>query len=75
MKLKLTIKLQELEEYERNGDVKLNVAFSRDQEKKVYVTHLLENNMDELWDIIGNRNGHFYICGYVNYKSFFCCLL
>ncbi|CAH2073891.1 unnamed protein product, partial [Iphiclides podalirius] len=54
---------EELEEYERNGDVKLNVAFSRDQAQKVYVTHLLEKNMDELWDIIGNRNGHFYICG------------
>lgn len=55
--------LQELEEYERNGDVKLNVAFSRDQAQKVYVTHLLENSLDQLWDIIGNRNGHFYICG------------
>ncbi|CAG4989605.1 unnamed protein product [Parnassius apollo] len=54
---------EELEEYERNGDVKLNVAFSRDQAQKVYVTHLLEKNMDELWDVIGNRNGHFYICG------------
>lgn len=50
-------------EYENNGDLKLNLAFSRDQDKKVYVTHLLENNADELWDIIGKRNGHFYICG------------
>lgn len=54
---------EELEEYEKNGDVKLNLAFSRDQANKVYVTHLLENNMDELWDVIGNRNGNFYICG------------
>ncbi|XP_075969627.1 cytochrome P450 reductase isoform X2 [Anticarsia gemmatalis] len=54
---------EELEEYEKNGDVKLNLAFSRDQAQKVYVTHLLEQNMDQLWDIIGNRNGHFYICG------------
>ncbi|KPI91508.1 NADPH--cytochrome P450 reductase [Papilio xuthus] len=60
---------EELEEYERNGDVKLNVAFSRDQEKKVYVTHLLEKNMEELWDIIGNRNGHFYICGDAKYMA------
>ncbi|XP_014370499.2 NADPH--cytochrome P450 reductase isoform X1 [Papilio machaon] len=59
----------ELEEYEKNGDVKLNVAFSRDQEKKVYVTHLLEKNMEELWDIIGNRNGHFYICGDAKYMA------
>ncbi|XP_068629334.1 NADPH--cytochrome P450 reductase isoform X2 [Battus philenor] len=54
---------EELEGYEKSGDVKLNVAFSRDQAQKIYVTHLLEKNMDELWDIIGNRNGHFYICG------------
>ncbi|XP_045445468.1 NADPH--cytochrome P450 reductase [Melitaea cinxia] len=54
---------EELEEFEKNGDVVLNVAFSRDQPQKVYVTHLLENNLDQIWDIIGKRNGHFYICG------------
>ncbi|KAJ0180556.1 hypothetical protein K1T71_003960 [Dendrolimus kikuchii] len=54
---------EELEEYAKNGDVKLKLAFSRDQAEKVYVTHLLEKDMDLLWDIIGNRNGHFYICG------------
>nr|UZN72640.1 cytochrome P450 reductase [Spodoptera frugiperda] len=54
---------EELEKYEQNGDVKLNLAFSRDQKEKVYVTHLLEKDMDLLWDVIGNRNGHFYICG------------
>nr|AVL92922.1 cytochrome P450 reductase [Ostrinia furnacalis] len=53
----------ELEDYEKNGDVILNVAFSRDQEHKVYVTHLLEKNIDKIWDILGNRNGHFYVCG------------
>ncbi|CAG9783772.1 unnamed protein product [Diatraea saccharalis] len=53
----------ELEKYEKNGDVNLNVAFSRDQEHKVYVTHLLEKNIDKIWDVIGNRNGHFYVCG------------
>lgn len=55
--------LKELEEFEKNGDVKLHLAFSRDQAHKVYVTHLLENNLDQIWDVIGNRNGHFYICG------------
>ncbi|XP_059054376.1 NADPH--cytochrome P450 reductase isoform X2 [Achroia grisella] len=54
---------EELEQYETNGDVKLNLAFSRDQAQKVYVTHLLEKNIDQIWDIIGNRNGHFYVCG------------
>nr|AGM20565.1 NADPH-cytochrome P450 reductase [Chilo suppressalis] len=54
---------EELEKYEKDGDVQLNVAFSRDQEHKVYVTHLLQNNIDKVWDVIGNRNGHFYVCG------------
>ncbi|XP_041976895.1 NADPH--cytochrome P450 reductase isoform X2 [Aricia agestis] len=54
---------EELEEYEKNGDVTLHVAFSRDQPEKIYVTHLLENNLDQIWDLIGKRNGHFYICG------------
>nr|AQR00227.1 NADPH-cytochrome P450 reductase [Cnaphalocrocis medinalis] len=54
---------EELEEFEKNGDVILNVAFSRDQAQKVYVTHLLEKNLDKVWDILGNRNGHFYVCG------------
>lgn len=54
----------ELESYVADGTLtKLHVAFSRDQEKKVYVTHLLKENQEELWDIIGNRNGHLYICG------------
>jgi len=43
---------------------KLYTAFSRDQANKVYVTHLLRQNMDEVWDVIGNNNGHIYVCGY-----------
>ncbi|XP_038216038.1 NADPH--cytochrome P450 reductase [Zerene cesonia] len=54
---------EELEEYEKNGDVILNVAFSRDQAEKIYVTHMLEKNLDQIWDVLGKRNGHFYICG------------
>ncbi|XP_072943353.1 NADPH--cytochrome P450 reductase isoform X2 [Epargyreus clarus] len=54
---------EELEEFEKNGDVKLHVAFSRDQAHKIYVTHLLEKNLDQIWDVIGNQNGHFYVCG------------
>lgn len=55
---------EELENYESDGTLtKLHVAFSRDQEHKVYVTHLLRNNQEEIWDVIGKRNGHIYICG------------
>ena len=54
----------ELESWLSDGTLtKLYAAFSRDQEDKVYVTHLLKQNQEELWDVIGNRGGHVYICG------------
>ncbi|XP_013195872.1 NADPH--cytochrome P450 reductase isoform X2 [Amyelois transitella] len=57
---------EELEEYEKSGLLKLNLAFSRDQADKVYVTHLLEQNLEQIWNVLGNRNGHFYVCGDAN---------
>lgn len=45
--------------------LQLHLAFSRDQPEKQYVTHLLEKNADELWNIIGVKNGHIYVCGCV----------
>ncbi|KPM11726.1 NADPH-cytochrome P450 reductase-like protein [Sarcoptes scabiei] len=54
----------ELNEYVENKTItKLYLAFSRDQPHKIYVTHLLKENMEETWDIIGKQNGHVYICG------------
>ncbi|XP_044585707.1 NADPH--cytochrome P450 reductase isoform X1 [Cotesia glomerata] len=53
----------ELEGYVKSGTLTLHTAFSREQEKKVYVTHLLEKNKDEIWDVIGAKHGHVYICG------------
>jgi NADPH-ferrihemoprotein reductase len=53
----------ELEEFERNGTLsKLNIAFSRDQQEKIYVTHLLKNDESLVWDII-KSGGHIYVCG------------
>lgn len=55
---------EELNEYKNEGVLtELRIAFSRDQPEKVYVTHLLEKNKDETWDIIGNRNGYVFVCG------------
>ncbi|XP_015598428.1 NADPH--cytochrome P450 reductase isoform X2 [Cephus cinctus] len=54
---------EELEEFEKNGTLKLHTAFSREQAQKEYVTHLLENNKEEIWSVIGEKNGHIYICG------------
>lgn len=41
----------------------LHVAFSRDQPHKVYVTHLLEQQADDVYDLLCRRNGHLYVCG------------
>ncbi|KAJ9574395.1 hypothetical protein L9F63_025959, partial [Diploptera punctata] len=54
---------EELNEYLKNGVLKMHVAFSRDQAHKIYVTHLLEKNMDEIWQVVGENNGHLYVCG------------
>eukprot|EP01063_Lacrimia_lanifica_P015307 TRINITY_DN22103_c0_g1_i1.p1 TRINITY_DN22103_c0_g1~~TRINITY_DN22103_c0_g1_i1.p1 ORF type:complete len:692 (+),score=322.35 TRINITY_DN22103_c0_g1_i1:85-2076(+) len=52
-----------MEESAKNGVITdLRVAFSRDQEQKVYVQHLLEQDADALWEII-SKNGNIYICG------------
>ena len=55
----------EMNEYVQSGVLKLYTAFSRDQPHKIYVTHLLDQNQDELWNVIGPNNGHIYICGLV----------
>jgi len=56
---------EELEEYVKNGTLTLHTAFSREQPHKVYVTHLLEKNKEEIWRVIGEQNGHIYVCGLV----------
>lgn len=56
-------RFQELEDYASKGSLKLRLAFSRDQPKKLYVTHLLEEDADLIWDIVGEKKGHFYLCG------------
>ncbi|XP_039487682.1 NADPH--cytochrome P450 reductase isoform X1 [Drosophila santomea] len=53
----------ELEEWVKKGTLNLKAAFSRDQGKKVYVQHLLEQDADLIWNAIGENKGHFYICG------------
>ncbi|KAK3083908.1 hypothetical protein FSP39_005129 [Pinctada imbricata] len=54
---------EELEDYQNDGTLsKLHLAFSRDTDKKVYVQHLLQQNMEETWKII-EGGGHVYVCG------------
>nr|CAB3265046.1 NADPH--cytochrome P450 reductase [Phallusia mammillata] len=52
-----------LEDWKKEGVLtELNLAFSRDSEKKVYVQNLIENNKQSVWDVIDNH-GHIYVCG------------
>lgn len=41
----------------------LHVAFSREQEEKVYVQHLVKKNADTIWRILEEGKGNLYICG------------
>ena len=41
----------------------LDVAFSREQEGKVYVQHRLIEKAKEVWRIISKEHGNVYICG------------
>jgi len=56
----------ELEEYHSSGKGVLTYllpAFSRDQDKKYYVTNRLEEESKMVYDFLINKNGYFYYCG------------
>nr|CAG4651637.1 EOG090X027R [Triops cancriformis] len=54
---------EEFNHFVGEGVLTLHVAFSREQLQKVYVTHLLKEQAAALWRILGEENGHFYVCG------------
>lgn len=54
----------ELETYQQNGDLdELHVAFSREQNKKVYVQHLLAEHAQETWNLMNDKKASIYVCG------------
>lgn len=54
---------EELDAYQRDGVLhRLTTAFSRDQERKVYVQHRMKENGAELWSWL-QQGAHFYVCG------------
>lgn len=54
---------EELERYQQDGTLtKLDTAFSRDTDKKVYVQHKMTENGKELFEWLSN-GATFYICG------------
>ncbi|PAW79630.1 MAG: sulfite reductase subunit alpha [Verrucomicrobia bacterium Tous-C9LFEB] len=52
-----------LEEWKKEGHLtRLSTAFSRDQEKKIYVQHRMEEEVAELWSWL-QEGACFYVCG------------
>lgn len=57
---------EELEGFKEEGVLTgLHVAFSRDQEEKVYVQHIMERTGDEVYHLL-EKQAYFYVCGYVS---------
>lgn len=53
----------EFEQYKKEGVLtKISLAFSRDQEQKVYVQHKMLENSKELFEWLEN-GAYFYVCG------------
>lgn len=53
----------ELLSYSQDGTIKqLHVAFSRDQKEKIYVTNLMADNEQSIWNVL-DSGGHIYVCG------------
>jgi len=50
------------EELVKEGLLRIDPAFSRDQQEKVYVQHKLAENAAEIWDWI-KGGAYFYVCG------------
>lgn len=54
---------EQIEAWQKDGHLtRLNTAFSRDQEKKIYVQHRMEEEAAELWSWL-QEGAHFYVCG------------
>ena len=55
----------DLEELERKSSVlsKLRVAFSREQQEKVYVQHLMQQDAQEVYELLQLPTVHVYVCG------------
>jgi sulfite reductase (NADPH) flavoprotein alpha-component len=53
----------ELSQMVKNGVLtRLDTAFSRDQDHKIYVQHRMLENADQIWDWLQN-GAHLYVCG------------
>lgn len=60
----------EFEAIESSGklDFKLITAFSRVKgEPKAYVQNRMAEYKQQLWEMLADKRGYFYVCGYVNF--------
>jgi sulfite reductase (NADPH) flavoprotein alpha-component len=53
---------QEFEAYERDGFLRLETAFSRDQPEKIYVQHRMAEHAEELWRWLED-GAELFVCG------------
>lgn len=53
---------EEFEAWKADGKLRLDLAFSRDQEKKIYVQHRMEENAKDIWAWLQD-GAYFYVCG------------
>jgi len=66
----------ELHEYEKEGTLtRMHLAFSREQNEKVYVQHLLAKNSSDTWKLIEDDGAYIYVCGGVKMGQDVCVAL
>ncbi len=53
----------ELEQYQRDGHLRCDCAWSRDQAGKSYVQNKMLENAAEIWKWIDSEGAHFFVCG------------
>jgi len=54
----------ELNSFEKEGTLtKMHLAFSREQDEKIYVQHLLAKNASDTWKLIDDEGAYIYVCG------------
>lgn len=54
----------DFEQLAKDGTLKhLQLAFSREQEHKVYVQHRITEHASELYDLIFNQQAYIFVCG------------
>lgn len=53
---------EDLERWREEGKICLDLAFSRDQEEKLYVQHLMLKQSTKVWNWL-QEDAYFYVCG------------